>query len=231
MTMPHAAGLPGGAAGAAITGNAATDRAVTDQAGAEPAGRKDEKAKAMALVAMAANFGKELPEPLFALWLDLLRPYPAALVAEAVKTVVLHYEYKTLPPFAVVRKALDDLYGSGARSLGRQATAEWAALLDLIGKRGRYNPPESLHPTTVFVLKVMGGWRAACSWTEESLEFRRRDFISQWTECHGNVDAMSLGAAGMRPALAARREKASPVAGGIRALLEARQPDRAGEGA
>ena len=161
----------------------------------------NEKAKALALVALAANFGKELPEPLFNLWLDLLQPYPTALVEAAVKKVVLEYAYKTLPPFAVLQKALNELCGTGEKSLDLQATAEWVALLEQIETRGRNRPPEHMHATTAYVLRIMGGWQAACSWPENALEFKRRDFLGHWTECHGNVDAMALGAAGLLSAI------------------------------
>lgn len=78
---------------------------------------------------------------------------------------------------------------------------------------------DRIHPTTAFVLRVMGGWATACLWTESALDFKRRDFINHWTECHGNVDAMALGAVGLLPAIEARNH-ALHVGTGISGLLE-----------
>ena len=172
-----------------------------------------ERDKAMLLVAMAANFGTELPEALFSLWLDLLHPYPAPLVEAAVRDVVLHYEYKTLPPFAVLQKALDTLCGEGGTGLALQAGAEWVRLMDALSRRGSYNPPETLHPTTAYVLRLMGGWQAACQWPENTLDFKRRDFTALWADSHGNVDALATGALGLLAAkAAAHRAALSPDA-------------------
>lgn len=197
------------------------------QAGNESERTQDED-KAMALVGMAANFGKELPEALFGMWLDLLAPYPAPVVAEAVKNLVLHYEYKTLPPFALLQKELDALCGAKAGSAELQATAEWGALLTAVRRYGSHTPPKTLHPTTAFVLRLMGGWQAVCRWTEDGLDFKRRDFTRLWLDSHGNVDAMALGAAGLCQAIGGRIEgrmegrnrAALPAKAAVTALLE-----------
>lgn len=153
--------------------------------------------KVMALMALAANFGKDLPDCLLAMWLDLLKPYSAQHVSEAVKRVILAYEYKTIPPFAILKRELDRLTGevSPEKALPMQAEAEWTRLLDLLRRHGAYRQPDDLHPTTAQVLRSMGGWDNACQWEEAKLEWRRKEFIEAWQLAHGHVDLMALGAA------------------------------------
>ena len=84
-------------------------------------------------MALAANFGKEFPECLLPIWLDLLEPYPASLVNEAVKLVILSNEYKTIPPFAVLKSEIDKLTGQVAEEegLALAAESEWNKLSGL----------------------------------------------------------------------------------------------------
>lgn len=154
---------------------------------------KNEK-KVMALMALAANFGKEFPECLLPIWLDLLEPYPASLVNEAVKQVILTYEYKTIPPFAVLKGVLDKITGQVAEEDGiaLAAEAEWNKLLADISSRGYYKPPEFC-PTTAFVLRSMGGWEAACSWSSQKMEWRHKEFLELWKQAHGKEEIMELG--------------------------------------
>lgn len=167
--------------------------------------REDVRRKAMALVALAANFDRKMPESLLELWLELLGPYAADAVRAAVRKVMETYAYKTLPPFAVLKEALDDLAGTSDRSLERQATAEWGLLLRAVAGHGYCHKPD-LHPTTEYVVRLLGGWQTVCLWTQAELSFKRRDFINFWIESHGRVDSMeqgaALAAANLRPALA-----------------------------
>ncbi len=167
---------------------------------------QDKQRKLAALYALALNYGKEFPRPLAQLWMRLLAPYSADQVEDGVARVVSEYEYKTLPPFAVLRKAMDKASGivPPDRALDMQAEAEWHALLDAVSSRGRYNPP-ALHPTTAYVLRGMGGWNAACGWETDKLEWRHREFTDAWKLAHGNTEAMALGARGVE-AIAAQPE-------------------------
>lgn len=161
-----------------------------------------ESQKLMAIATLAENFGRELSTGLCSVWLDLLEPYPAKLVKAAVQAVIERYEYKTMPPFAVLKKELDALTGSGEQGLALQAEAEWVWLQDNICRHGRAYRPQDMHPTTAYVLRVMGGWEAACDWETRSLDFKRRDFLECWKQAHGKTDAMALGAEATRAALA-----------------------------
>lgn len=151
--------------------------------------------KVMALLAMAANFGKEMPECLLAIWLDLLQPYPEAMVNAAVRQVIQTYAYKTLPPFAILKRELDKLAGviEPEKVLPMQAAAEWAKLIEAIARYGSYHKP-SFHPTTELVLRTMGGWSAVCLWEEAKLEWKRKEFIEAWQLAHGYIDLMEQGA-------------------------------------
>lgn len=151
--------------------------------------------KVMALMALAANFSKEFPECLLPIWLDLLEPYQARLVNEAVKQVILVYRYKTIPPFAVLKEVLDKLTGAIGEEdrLELAAEAEWNKLLCDIDRRGYYNPPEFC-ATTAFVLRSMGGWANACRWESGKLEWRHREFVQAWKQAHGKEEIMTFGA-------------------------------------
>lgn len=165
--------------------------------------KKNETMKKLAaLYGLAQNYGKELPEQLADLWLNLLAPYTAEQVAQAVARVVTEYEYKTLPPFAVLKKALDGNTGQTTEALDAMAAAEWTALLTAIEQRGSYGgPPPDMHPTTAYVLRSFGGWGAVCMWSTAWLDSKRRDFIGLWVQAHGKTDAMALGADAVKAAL------------------------------
>lgn len=166
----------------------------------------EETQKSMAINALAENFGKEFSQELLGLWLDLLAPYPVGQVQQAVKNVIERYEFKTLPPFAVLKNALDDLTGTSEKALELQALAEWQTLMDTVSRVGSYGAPE-LHPTTAYVVRTMGGWHTVCSWEMSGLDFKRRDFIRFWIDSHGRVNIMQLGAGAVQAALAQGRDR------------------------
>lgn len=151
--------------------------------------------KVMALMALAANFGKEFPECLLPVWLDLLAPYPAGLVNEGVKQVILTYEYKTIPPFAVLKREIDKSAGqvSEEEKLDLAAEAEWNMLIEKTHSHGSFRNPEFC-ATTAYVLRGMGGWDAACRWETAKLEWRRKEFKEAWKLAYGKEDVMELGA-------------------------------------
>lgn len=175
---------------------------------AAPTFDAEETQKSMAINALAENFGKEFSPELLGLWLDLLAPYPVGQVQQAVKNVIERYEFKTLPPFAVLKNALDDLTGTSEKALGLQALAEWGILNEAIGTFGYYSKPE-LHQTTEHVLRLLGGWADACQWNMKELDFKRRDFIRLWVDSHGRVEQMQLGARGVVQALASGSDRSS----------------------
>ena len=162
----------------------------------------------MAINALAENFGKEFSPELLGLWLDLLVPYPIGQVQQAIKNVIERYEFKTLPPFAILKNALDELSGTSEKALELQAIAEWGVLNNAIGKFGYYNKPE-LHPTTEHVLRLLGGWADACQWSMKEMDFKRRDFIRLWIDSHGRVEQMQLGAGAVLQALASGTDRSS----------------------
>jgi len=157
--------------------------------------------KALAITVLAENFGKELSPALASLWLDLLAPYDAAHVQAAVRAVIEGYEYKTLPPFAVLKHELDNLSGTSEQAMALQAEAEWVLLRENIARLGIYKQPH-MHPTTAHVVRVMGGWEAVCHWETRSLDFKHKDFCELWTQAHGKTDALALGAEEVQRAIA-----------------------------
>lgn len=175
--------------------------------------------KANLLIMLAANFGREFPPELFGIWLDLLGPYDWRQVEQAVKAVIRTYDYKTLPPFAVLQRELDRLSGGvdPDKALAIQAEAEWARLIDAIGRYGSYQQPE-LHETTEHVLRTMGGWLVACQWETARLEWRRREFVEAWKLAHEKLALIALGADAV--AQLAHGAQAIGMAGSTRALAQ-----------
>lgn len=183
--------------------------------------RDENQEKLAALMALSANFGKEFSTALLKMWLEALEEYPAELVNAGARSVIVHYKYKTLPPFAVLREAMEKIAGIVPQEelLGMAAAAEWNKLVDDIGSRGRYNCPQFCQ-TTAYVLRGMGGWDAACSWNTDKLEWRRREFIEAWKQAHGREEAMALGEGGVMAIAAGGPEPARAILGRV---LEIRQ--------
>lgn len=161
--------------------------------------------KTTAVGAIAENFGKEISPGLLKIWLRLLASYTPEQVEIGAVRVIETYAYKTMPPYAILREAIEDTAGAGPQAAELKAAAEWTWLQETVARCGRYAPPEHLHPTTAHVLSVMGGGQAACAWETRSLDFKRRDFIDLWTQADGKADVLALGAAGVQRAIAQTR--------------------------
>lgn len=190
-----------------------------------PAFDAEETQKSMAINALAENFGKEFSPGLLELWIELLEPYSAARVKRAAKLVIERYEFKTFPPFAVFKNALDELAGTSEKALELQAIAEWGIVLQEVARSGPYRAP-TLHRTTEHALRLLGGWDEACRWNVKELDFKRRDFIRLWMDSHGRVERMRLGAGEVFQALASGDDRSfgpshlesvlKPLATGVR---------------
>ncbi len=156
--------------------------------------QSEREKKMLSVTALAENFGKVLSPELLRMWLKLLEPYPAAQVKRAAMRVILEYEYKTLPPFATLKKALEASAPSlTCASPEIQAAAEWGKLLDDVSARGSWHgAPENMNPVTAYILRGLGGWDAACQWKTEKLEFIEKQFISRWKEAAENADLLQI---------------------------------------
>lgn len=151
--------------------------------------------KLAALTALALNYGKDFPKPLVKTWMRLLEPYSATQVEAGVDKVMVEYEYKTLPPFAVLAKALKSLTGQIApeEAMETAALAEWERMLSAAERLGRYNKPE-FDQTTEQVIRLMGGWDAVCDWETSKLEWKCKEFMAHWQNCAKHADTMPLPA-------------------------------------
>ncbi len=167
--------------------------------------QRHKERKALALMALAENFAKELSPALLGLWLGMLQAYSPAQVERGVAQVIATFRYKTLPPLAVLLEAIEEQSGCGEKALERKALAEWAWLMRELDKGLCYRSPERVHPTTAQVVRLMGGFAQVALWPEASLDFKRRDFLALWKESHA------------RPETAAPLLEAATGGGGIRA--------------
>lgn len=187
----------------------------------------DLERKTKAIGGIAENFGKEFSADLLKIWLRLLRPYPPELVEAAAVRVIETYAYKTMPPYAVLREAIEEVAGAGPQAIGLKAAAEWTRLQEDVSRYGSYAPPEDMHPTTAHVVGMMGGWRAVCMWETRYLDLKRREFVDLWTQADGKADVLALGAAGVQRAIAQTRggfvRVGVALPGGLMALGESRK--------
>lgn len=125
----------------------------------------------------------------------LLGPYSAAQVEAGVDVVLTEYEYKTLPPFSVLNKAIMKASGLFERedAVALAANAEWENLLDAARKFGRYNKP-ALDERTERTIRVMGGWDAVCNWQTDALQWKQKEFVENWQRFASHADVMALPA-------------------------------------
>lgn len=145
--------------------------------------KNDKMRKVSAILLLSANYGTSMEDNLLDMWVKLLAEYSPDEVERGVQKVICEYEYKTRPPFAVLKKAIDNIIGRKKIDTDRlrkmEAEDEWDFLLEDISKYGRYNKPE-LNPMTEHVLRGMGGWDAACDWETSKLEWKRKEFIERF---------------------------------------------------
>lgn len=165
----------------------------------------DLERKTKAIGGIAENFSAAFTPDLLKIWLRLLGPYPPEQVEAAAVRVIETYAYKTMPPYAVLREAIEEVAGRGPKSTDLKAAAEWARLQEDVSRCGSYAPPDDMHPTTAHVVGVMGGWRAVCSWEMRYLDLKRREFCELWVQADGKTDMLALGAAGVQRAIAQTR--------------------------
>lgn len=104
----------------------------------------DLERKTLAINGIAENYGKELSAELLKMWLRLLASYTPEQVEAGAVHVIGSYVYKTMPPFAILREAIDEAAGAGPRATEMQAAAEWARLQRDIPRYGTYARPETL---------------------------------------------------------------------------------------
>lgn len=157
--------------------------------------------KALAISGMAENFGKELSPVLLRMWLKLLEGCSPEQVEAGAMHVIGTYQFKTMPPFAVLREAIESITGGGQKGLELQAGAEWNWVLDQVAKGVIYREPDQAHPTTDYVVRVMGGWSAIAAWETRNIDFKRHEFVELWVQADGKVGVLGMGAAGVRQAI------------------------------
>lgn len=153
--------------------------------------------KISALQAMALNFDKEIPPLLLKTWLKLLAQYSPEQVEAGVERIILSYKFKTLPPFAELKEAIERASGLvvDEKDLHMAAEAEWLKLRGEIRRVGYCGSPKGLHVTTMHVIKTFGGWSNICeSWLSSEMQWRHKDFIERWIESYGKEELISLGA-------------------------------------
>lgn len=183
--------------------------------------------KTTAVGAIAENFGKEVSPALLKIWLRLLACYTPEQVEAGAARVIETYAFKTMPPYAILREAIEEAAGASPQATELKAAAEWTWLQEAVSRCGRYAPPEHMHPTTAHVVSVMGGWQTVCAWETRYLDLKRREFVDLWTQADGKADVLALGAAEVQKAIAQTRggfvRVGAALPNGLKALGETRK--------
>ena len=152
----------------------------------------EEAKKSKLLNAMAGNFGVKIPADTLDLWLNRLEAYTVEQVAGAVNIVIDTYEYKCLPTFAVIKKALDEVTGQSKGAIAYEATQAWQHMMRLVGRVGRNRTPE-LPERTAEIMRSMGGWEVVCNFTEKEMPWKEKRFVELW---QGKVDGDQVALVG-----------------------------------
>lgn len=160
-----------------------------------------------ALVQMAQNFGSSMSELLLEKWIELLAPYSVEEVLSAVDSLIESYTYKTLPPFAELRRFLPGTERTLAREelSSLKARQEFDAVWDAIQAHG-INEEPSFQPTTAAVLRSMGGWKIVCeTWQDAERMWKERDFCALWRLYEGKEHVLGNGAKGVAEGIEGNR--------------------------
>lgn len=158
--------------------------------------------KVQALTVLALNFtGKEMDPLLAKVWLMKLANYTDEEVFAAVNKLLDSNKYKTMPPWADLKAFLPDgspeeeFAGmSKAELLEAEAANRWCDVVRCMEERGRNYDPH-FDETTEYVLNQMGGYYKACSWKEDSMPFKEKEFKQLWKLQHGKVSAIKASPA------------------------------------
>lgn len=157
--------------------------------------KNDKMRKVSAILLLSANYGASMEDNLLDMWVKLLAEYTPDEVERGVQKVICEYEYKTRPPFAVLKKAIDNIIGRKKidtdKLLKMEAEDAWDCLLEDISRYGFYKKPE-LEPIVERVLRGMGGWYVACNWETSKLEWKRKEFIERFELISEQEEYMGL---------------------------------------
>lgn len=151
--------------------------------------------KIAAIQALAINFNADVPHPLLKMWLKLLSRYSPEQVEAGVEFLIENYPYKTLPPFAELKKAIEQCSPGyiDEDTLKIAAEAEWAKLREMVPRIGIYRTPTFDNKTTECVVRMMGGWSAQCNMRQDEKPYRRKEFIELFVSSFGKEETMLSG--------------------------------------
>lgn len=152
------------------------------------------------ILALAENFQHSLSSELIEMWLKLLSIYTPEQVHGGVLRLICDSTSKRFPPFGELKQAIENASGilSGEKMLRLAAESEWNKLMEAVRTKGSYaDQTAALYSTTQYALRVCGGWRAACLWSDEDLQWRKRDFVGTWMQAYGREAALEKGAVGV----------------------------------
>lgn len=139
-----------------------------------------EKKKIVALSAMTKNYNAKLDDDLLDFWLELLDGYSAEHVGQAVKSVIKAYEYKTLPPFAVIQAELDKLTGQDKEAKKNAPFEAWEAVQRELDSSPNREKCPNFEPRILYALKLIGGWYRLCNATFDDLVWRKKEFCTAY---------------------------------------------------
>ncbi|MDO5537995.1 MAG: hypothetical protein Q4F72_10760 [Desulfovibrionaceae bacterium] len=152
----------------------------------------DQDAREYVLLGFEQVLGQSLAPEQRAFWLCRLESVSPDDLGQALDLVLETYDRQGVPPFAVIRKAVDQVTGVVPAEV--KALSEWRWLLDAVRRCGSYNEPD-MHPTTYCVVETLGGWSEVCQWTGEDLKHRMKPFLAAWVKSDNYAESMGQGMA------------------------------------
>jgi len=150
---------------------------------------------------LSAGIGKKISVESMDVWFDMLQDLPAEVVLMAVKKVLSSYEYATIPPVGMIRKAAAELMIPQFPL----AIEAWNEAIKAVQYYGQYKAAEGLASLSQPVREIVEqfGWKELC--VAEKPEIIRAQFTKAWET------------------VVKREQDKSVLPGPVRELLESRE--------
>ncbi len=141
-----------------------------------PFRNEESKRFAELITALAVTFGKEADHPLFVGYEMALDDLPLSAIETAVRRAIR--ECKFMPS----GRGLRDMAGvmTGDVKTDDRALIAYTTAADAARSHGAYQSVEFADPLINACIKALGGWVVFCNWLTEEVQWRKRDFLSQY---------------------------------------------------
>ena len=144
------------------------------------------------ITVVAQFFDKELPPGILQIYVTEISRYSDEQINNALSDAVRKSKF-----FPRLAELIEMIEGPAPTRQDRAALA-WSELIGAIEKHGSYKSVIFADTAITAAVKAMGGWLQVCSWTEEELHWRQKEFM----QLYGGLQAQK----GLPKRLAGREE-------------------------